>query len=87
MVMKTCIVTEVKNKQTKRFLSSCSLVNGDTLIWDNPRNVGIFDPSCQCYRGDSMGWRSFIKHYDLRRRNYLKNDDLIIFVDFEGMLH
>ncbi len=34
-----------------------------------------------------MGWRSFIKHYDLRRRNYLKNDDLVIFVDFEGMLH
>ncbi|KAL0165436.1 hypothetical protein M9458_041189, partial [Cirrhinus mrigala] len=53
------------------------------LIWDNPKNVGTFDPSCQCYRGVSMGWRTFIKHYDLRRRNYLKNDDLIIFVDFE----
>lgn len=25
-----------------------------------------------------------MKHFDLRRRNYLKNDDLIIFVDFEG---
>ena len=25
-----------------------------------------------------------MKHFDLRRRSYLKNDDLIILVDFEG---
>ena len=55
-----------------------------TLFWDNPTKVGTFDPSCGCYRGESWGWRNFIKHFDLQRRSYLKNDDLIIFVDFEG---
>uniref|UniRef100_A0A8B9GWB3 Metalloendopeptidase n=1 Tax=Astyanax mexicanus TaxID=7994 RepID=A0A8B9GWB3_ASTMX len=55
------------------------------LYWDNPAKVGTYDSACQCYRGESMGWRNFIKHFDLRRRNYLKNDDLIIFADFEDL--
>ncbi|XP_058469166.1 meprin A, alpha (PABA peptide hydrolase), tandem duplicate 1 [Solea solea] len=55
------------------------------LMWDNPSKVGKFDPSCECYRGPSWGWRNFVKHFDLRRRNYLKNDDLIIFIDFEDI--
>uniref|UniRef100_A0A3B3IKU8 Metalloendopeptidase n=1 Tax=Oryzias latipes TaxID=8090 RepID=A0A3B3IKU8_ORYLA len=53
--------------------------------WDNPSKVGTYDSSCDCYRGESWGWRNFIKHFDLRRRNYLKNDDLIIFIDFEDL--
>lgn len=61
------------------------LVSEGKLLWDNPRKVGTFDNSCKCYRGESKGWNSFIKHYDLHRRNYLKNDDLIIFIDFEGV--
>ncbi|XP_057679394.1 meprin A subunit alpha-like isoform X2 [Corythoichthys intestinalis] len=56
-----------------------------TFFWDNPTKVGEYDPSCDCYRGGSRGWRNFVKHFDLRRRNYLKNDDLIIFVDFEDI--
>ncbi|XP_030628054.1 meprin A, alpha (PABA peptide hydrolase), tandem duplicate 1 [Chanos chanos] len=56
-----------------------------TLFWDNPTKVGAFDPECKCYRGQSRGWRNFIKHFDLHRRNYLKNDDLIIFIDFEDL--
>ncbi|KAM6915521.1 meprin A subunit alpha-like [Xenentodon cancila] len=55
------------------------------LIWDNPSKVGRYDPSCDCHRSESWGWRNFIKHFDLRRRNYLKNDDLIIFIDFEDL--
>ncbi|KAF4099690.1 hypothetical protein G5714_019816 [Onychostoma macrolepis] len=76
---------KLRMSSARSLTTDMSTVNGDKLIWDNPRNVGTFDPSCQYYRGDSMGWRSFIKHYDLRRRNYLKNDDLIIFVDFEDL--
>ncbi|XP_053736856.1 meprin A subunit alpha-like [Synchiropus splendidus] len=56
-----------------------------TLFWDDPSKVGSFDPSCGCYRGQSWGWRNFVKYFDLGRRNYLKNDDLIIFVDFEDI--
>ncbi|KAK9531124.1 hypothetical protein VZT92_010568 [Zoarces viviparus] len=55
------------------------------LFWDNPSKVGTYDPFCGCYRSESWGWRNFIKHFDLKRRNYLKNDDLIIFIDFEDI--
>uniref|UniRef100_A0A3Q2CK36 Metalloendopeptidase n=1 Tax=Cyprinodon variegatus TaxID=28743 RepID=A0A3Q2CK36_CYPVA len=55
------------------------------LFWDNPSKVGRYDPSCDCYRGESWGWRNFIKYFDLKRRNYLKDDDLIIFADFEDI--
>uniref|UniRef100_A0A8C2PTN2 Metalloendopeptidase n=1 Tax=Cyprinus carpio TaxID=7962 RepID=A0A8C2PTN2_CYPCA len=76
---------KLRMSSARSLTTDMSTVSGDKLIWDNPRNVGTFDPSCQCYRGDSLGWRSFIKHNDLRRRNYLKNDDLIVFVDFKGI--
>ncbi|XP_073788594.1 meprin A, alpha (PABA peptide hydrolase), tandem duplicate 1 isoform X1 [Danio rerio] len=59
--------------------------NGEQLLWDNPKKVGTLDPSDGFWRGPSKGWNTFIKHYDLHRRNYLKNDDLIIFVDFEDL--
>lgn len=62
----------------------CPLASDGKLLWDNPSKVGTHDPSCDCYRGVSWGWRNFVKQFDLRRRNYLKNDDLIIFIDFEG---
>lgn len=65
-------------------LSFCVLESDGKLFWDNPSKVGTYDPSCKCYRGGSWGWKNFVKHFDLRRRNYLKNDDLIIFVDFDG---
>uniref|UniRef100_UPI0037E771E8 meprin A, alpha (PABA peptide hydrolase), tandem duplicate 1 n=1 Tax=Semicossyphus pulcher TaxID=241346 RepID=UPI0037E771E8 len=55
------------------------------FFWDNPSKVGWYDPSCKCYRGQSWGWRNFVKHFDLKRRDYLKNDDLIILVDFDNI--
>ncbi|KAL3052900.1 hypothetical protein OYC64_005426 [Pagothenia borchgrevinki] len=55
------------------------------LFWDNPSKVGTYDPSCECYKSQTWGWRNFVKHFDLKRRNYLKNDDLIIFIDFEDI--
>ena len=54
-------------------------------FWDDPSKVGYKDPSCDCFRGGSWGWSNFIKHFDLRRRNYLKNDDLIILIDFDDI--
>lgn len=62
----------------------CPLAPDGQLFWDNPSEVGTYDRSCDCHRGGSWGWRNFVKHFDLRRRNYLKNDDLIILIDFEG---
>ncbi|XP_045916421.1 meprin A, alpha (PABA peptide hydrolase), tandem duplicate 1 isoform X1 [Micropterus dolomieu] len=71
---------------TARSLTTDTMKNSDgELFWDNPSKVGTFDPSCKCYRGESWGWSNFVKHFDLRRRNYLKNDDLIIFIDFDDI--
>ncbi|XP_062293243.1 meprin A subunit alpha-like [Scomber scombrus] len=55
------------------------------FVWDNPAKVGRWDASCNCYKGTAWGWMNMVKHFDLKRRNYLKNDDLIIFVDFEDI--
>ncbi|XP_030303703.1 meprin A subunit alpha isoform X1 [Calypte anna] len=65
------------------------LSSGDnkTLIWDKPSLTGIFDASCNCYRSRSWGWTNFISHSQMRRRSFLKNDDLIIFADFNDIIH
>ncbi|XP_029985115.1 meprin A, alpha (PABA peptide hydrolase), tandem duplicate 1 isoform X2 [Sphaeramia orbicularis] len=71
---------------TARSLTTNMMLTSDgNYFWDNPSKVGVFDLSCNCYRGPSWGWRNFVKHFDLRRRNYLKNDDLIIFINFEDI--
>ncbi|XP_068198826.1 meprin A subunit alpha-like [Antennarius striatus] len=70
---------------TARSLTTDLRMSNGKLMWDNPSKVGTLDPSCNCYRGLSLGWMNFVKHFDLRRRNYLKNDDLIIFIDFEDI--
>ncbi|KAM9382224.1 meprin A subunit alpha [Phaethornis superciliosus] len=58
-----------------------------TLIWDKPSLTGILDNSCNCYRSRSWGWTNFISHSQMRRRSFLKNDDLIIFADFHDIIH
>ncbi|XP_045428933.1 meprin A subunit alpha isoform X3 [Pipistrellus kuhlii] len=62
-----------------------SAING-SVIWDRPTIVGTYDENCNCYR--SIDWnRGTISHSILKRRSYLKNDDLIMFVDFEDITH
>ncbi|XP_051781597.1 meprin A subunit alpha-like [Erpetoichthys calabaricus] len=55
------------------------------LYWDRPSKTGTYDSTCDCYRSWTWGWNVLISHYDLQRRNYLKNDDLIVFIDFEDL--
>ncbi|KAG9328934.1 hypothetical protein JZ751_009195 [Albula glossodonta] len=57
----------------------------NSLYWDKPSVTGTYDPSCDCYRSWTWGWNAFFSHYDLNRRNYLKNDDLILFIEFEDL--
>ncbi|XP_041952311.1 meprin A subunit alpha-like [Alosa sapidissima] len=54
-------------------------------FWGKPELVGTYDPSCDCYRGPTWGWNGFFSHYELQRRSYLKNDDLILFIEFEDL--
>nr|XP_028577669.1 meprin A subunit alpha isoform X5 [Podarcis muralis] len=55
--------------------------------WGKPSLLGKFDTSCKCHRSIDRGWSNFVSHAHLRRRNYLKNDDLIIFAEFDDLTH
>ncbi|XP_072418112.1 meprin A subunit alpha-like isoform X1 [Chiloscyllium punctatum] len=57
----------------------------DTFFWDRPTLTGTYDSICDCYRSITWGWSAFISHKQLQRRNFLKNDDLIIFVEFNDL--
>lgn len=46
--------------------------------------MGTYDKDCDCFRSIDWGWSSVVSHQMLKRRSFLKNDDLILFVDFEG---
>ncbi|XP_009870037.1 PREDICTED: meprin A subunit alpha [Apaloderma vittatum] len=75
---------------SKSFTTSENHTSSDgngTLIWDKPSVVGNFDASCNCYRSISWGWTNFISHSQMRRRSFLKNDDLIIFAEFNDIIH
>ncbi|CAK6446920.1 unnamed protein product [Pipistrellus nathusii] len=66
--------------------SHTSSAINDSVIWDRPTIVGTYDENCKCYR--SIDWnRGTISHSMLKRRSYLKNDDLIMFVDFEDITY
>ncbi|MEQ2194562.1 hypothetical protein XENOCAPTIV_030891, partial [Xenoophorus captivus] len=49
------------------FLFLLLLASDGQFLWDNLSKVGKYDPYCDCYRGESWGWRNFIKYFDLRR--------------------
>lgn len=63
-----------------------SAING-SVIWDRPSQVGFYDKTCGCYRSIDYGWSQAISHELLRRRRFLHDDTLIIFVDFEDLTH
>ncbi|KAM7061044.1 meprin A subunit alpha [Acridotheres tristis] len=73
---------------SKSFTTSKDHVTDNaTIIWDKPSIAGRFDESCNCNRSVAWGWNNFISHSQLRRRSFLKNDDLIIFAEFNDIIH
>ncbi|XP_055468208.1 meprin A subunit alpha [Psammomys obesus] len=63
-----------------------SAING-SVIWDRPSKVGVYDEDCHCFRSLDWGWGQAISHQLLMRRSFLKDDTLIIFVDFEDITY
>ncbi|XP_068922087.1 meprin A subunit alpha [Petaurus breviceps papuanus] len=59
----------------------------NSVIWDRPSIVGTYEKSCDCYRSISWGWSAIISHVQLQRRSFIKDDTLVIFVDFEDITH
>ncbi|KAL2791941.1 meprin A subunit alpha precursor [Daubentonia madagascariensis] len=83
---------DVRNRMSSSMVfttskSHTSSAINDSVIWDRPSRVGSYHTDCDCFRSIDQGWNSFISHQMLERRSFLKNDDLIIFVDFEDITH
>ncbi|XP_062971918.1 meprin A subunit alpha-like [Elgaria multicarinata webbii] len=57
-------------------------LNG-TLFWDKPSITGSFDTFYNNYIGPFWGWNYILPHSELHRKNFLRNDELIIFANFE----
>ncbi|XP_008640045.1 PREDICTED: meprin A subunit alpha [Corvus brachyrhynchos] len=74
---------------SKSFTTSKDHINSGNgaIIWDKPSIAGRYDESCNCNRSVAWGWNNFISHRQMRRRSFLKNDDLIIFAEFNDIIH
>ncbi|XP_072306422.1 meprin A subunit alpha [Eucyclogobius newberryi] len=72
-----------------RMSSTRSFTTDSNPRWNRPTasSGAPLDPSCNCYRGPEYGWSTFISHNHLLRRSFLKNDDLILTVDFNDLTH
>ncbi|XP_062893152.1 meprin A subunit alpha-like isoform X2 [Mobula hypostoma] len=79
---------KLRMSSTLSFTTDGSFVisdRNDTFFWDKPTLTGYYDDACDCYRSPSWGWAGFISHTQLHRRSFLKNDDLIIFIEFNDL--
>lgn len=74
------------SKLTRLHVPHYSTAINDSVIWDRPSKVGAYDQVCDCFRSLDWGWGQAISHQMLMRKRFLKDDTLIIFVDFEGTL-
>ncbi|XP_059212911.1 meprin A subunit alpha [Centropristis striata] len=84
------IVAMDKDPDVKLRMSSTRSFTTDTdPRWNKPSltSESVWDDSCQCVRGRDFGWPTFISHNQLKKRSYLKNDDLIITAEFNDLTH
>uniref|UniRef100_A0A452H1K3 Metalloendopeptidase n=1 Tax=Gopherus agassizii TaxID=38772 RepID=A0A452H1K3_9SAUR len=78
---------DIRNRMSSSRSFTTDKNKNDTSLWDKPSVVGTFDPSCNCNRSLDWGWSNFISHKQLKQRNFLKNDDLIIFAEFKDLTY
>ncbi|XP_070588514.1 meprin A subunit alpha-like isoform X2 [Erythrolamprus reginae] len=53
------------------------------LFWDKADITGYFDPFYNTHIGPGWGWHYILPYSELYRKNYVKNDNLLIFTNFE----
>ncbi|KAG8580022.1 hypothetical protein GDO81_007090 [Engystomops pustulosus] len=81
------VVQRMSSSRTFTTLASQIISPSNISRWEKPSLTGTWDNTCGCYRSPDFGWSTFISHFNLHRRSFLKNDDLILFVDFEDLTH
>uniref|UniRef100_W5KRZ7 Meprin A subunit n=1 Tax=Astyanax mexicanus TaxID=7994 RepID=W5KRZ7_ASTMX len=72
---------------TLQMSNSRSFTTDESELWNKPSIFGTWDDTCNCFRGPEFGWSTFISHQQLKRRSFLKNDDLIVTVNFDDLTH
>uniref|UniRef100_W5NIB3 Meprin A subunit n=2 Tax=Lepisosteus oculatus TaxID=7918 RepID=W5NIB3_LEPOC len=70
-----------------RMSVSRSFTTNTESVWNKPSINGEWDPVCNCFKGHEFGWNTFVSHQQLFRRSFLKNNDLILLIDFEDLTH
>ncbi|KAF7231433.1 meprin A subunit alpha isoform X2 [Nothobranchius furzeri] len=85
----TAVVMDQDPDVKLRMSSTRSFTTDANARWNKPTasSGAVWDESCRCFRGPDFGWRTFISHNHLKRRSFLKNDDLIITADFNDLTH
>ncbi|XP_062815844.1 meprin A subunit alpha [Anolis carolinensis] len=68
---------------SRTFTTDPEQLHNGRYFWDKPSTIGSFDPFYNQYIGPMWGWNYILPHSELHRRNFLKNDNLIIFASFE----
>nr|XP_057945145.1 meprin A subunit alpha-like isoform X2 [Doryrhamphus excisus] len=70
-----------------RMSSTRSFTTVEDPLWNKPTATSgaVWDAGCSCYRSNGRGWSTFISHKQLHKRSFLKNNDLIIFADFNDL--
>lgn len=84
----TIVALDQDPDATMRMSATRSFTTDAHPRWNKPTATsGSWDASCECYRTADYGWSTFISHQHLRRRSFLKGDDLIITADFNDLTH
>ncbi|XP_053126399.1 meprin A subunit alpha-like [Hemicordylus capensis] len=68
---------------SRGFTTDPNQMHNGTLLWDKPSITGTFDSSYNRYIGPNWGWNYIIPKSGLLRRSFIKNDNMIIFTNFE----
>ncbi|XP_076873573.1 meprin A subunit alpha [Brachyhypopomus gauderio] len=83
----TITVLDQHPDATLQMSNSRSFTTDGSPLWNKPSINGEWDDSCMCFRNLDFGWSNFMSHQQLKRRNFLKNNDLIITVNFDDLTH
>ncbi|KAF7239450.1 Meprin A subunit alpha [Varanus komodoensis] len=68
---------------SRSFVTDPNQIHNGKLLWDKPSITGSVDPLYGRYIGPFWGWNYILPHSELHRKSFLKDDTLMVFVNFE----
>ncbi|XP_049612773.1 meprin A subunit alpha [Syngnathus scovelli] len=85
----TFVVMDQDPDVKMRMSSTRSFTTDVDKRWSKPTATSgaVWNDDCNCYQGGERGWSTFISHKQIHKRSFIKNNDLIIFADFNDLTH